>query len=51
MMQTPIQESRGLQCISQTQKLHVQYDSNFYVYIFLQKKKIHNILDVAISRQ
>ena len=35
-MQTPIQQSRGLAFISQNQKLHVQYDSNFHVYIFLQ---------------
>lgn len=50
-MQTPIQQSRGLEFISQNQKLHVQYDSNFHVYIFLQKKKTCNISDVAISRQ
>lgn len=50
-MQTPIQQSRGLEFISQNQKLHVQYDSNFHVYIFLQKKKTYNISDVAISGQ
>lgn len=47
-MQTPIQQSRGLEFISQNQKLHVQY-IQIFMCIFSYRKRKHIIYQMWLS--